>query len=118
ITVPRADGGASEIQLPMSVQQGRDLVVGIRPEAISDTAFEPDIPSQTMEWPIELLEPTGAETIGILRPQEGGEELVARLSPKTRVTAGEAARLNVDLSAICLFDPNTGDAIWHAASHH
>jgi multiple sugar transport system ATP-binding protein len=55
--------------------------------------------------PVEMIEPTGAETIVLLRL--GGEPVLARIAPDIRPAAGAVASFAVDTSRICLFDPET-----------
>jgi multiple sugar transport system ATP-binding protein len=52
-----------------------------------------------------MTEPTGAETIVVLR--FGGHEVLGRVAPDVKLKAGELARFAVDTRKICLFDPAT-----------
>jgi multiple sugar transport system ATP-binding protein len=85
---------------------GRDVVVGIRPECIAEGSriFSAD-PPVVVNAPVEMVEPTGAETIVLLRL--GGEPALARITPDIRPTPGAAAPFALDTRRICLFDPET-----------
>ena len=84
---------------------GRDVVLGIRPECIAEgsRAF-PGAPV-VVDAPVELVEPTGAETIVLLRL--GGEPVQARITPDIRPVPGALASFALDTRRICLFDPAT-----------
>ncbi|CCE09653.1 glycerol-3-phosphate transporter subunit; ATP-binding component of ABC superfamily [Bradyrhizobium sp. STM 3843] len=84
----------------------REVVFGIRPECIAEssrmfTGAAPIIVSA----PVEMVEPTGAETIVLLRL--GGEAAMARITPDLRPTPGACADFALDTRRICLFDPET-----------
>jgi multiple sugar transport system ATP-binding protein len=85
---------------------GRDVVVGIRPECIAEgnRVFSGDAPV-VVDAPVEMVEPTGAETIVLLRL--GGEPALARITPDIRPTPGATASFALDTRRICLFDPET-----------
>ena len=85
-----------------------DIVLGIRPECIAEAGrrFGPS-PDATMAFSadVEMIEPTGAETIVLLRL--GGSPVLARVAADVRPQIGAAAPFVLDTSRICLFDPNT-----------
>jgi len=84
----------------------REVVLGIRPECISDGGKRAaDIPATRIEAEVEVSEPTGAETIVLIRI--AGERLRARVAPDIKLPTGRAARFSVDTRTICLFDPQT-----------
>jgi multiple sugar transport system ATP-binding protein len=87
---------------------GREVVLGIRPECIAesgrvfgDTSEAPIV----VNAPVEMIEPTGAETIVLLRL--GGERVLARISPDIRPKPGALTAFALDTRRICLFDPKT-----------
>jgi multiple sugar transport system ATP-binding protein len=87
---------------------GREVVLGIRPECIAegDRVFSGSTGAPVIVTaPVELVEPTGAETIVLLRL--GGESAQARVSPDIRPTPGARAPFALDTRRICLFDPET-----------
>jgi len=85
---------------------GRDVVFGIRPECIAEgsRAFSGDAPV-LVNAPVEMVEPTGAETMVLLRL--GGEPAMARISPDLRPAPGASASFALDTRRVCLFDPET-----------
>jgi multiple sugar transport system ATP-binding protein len=87
---------------------GRDIVVGIRPECIAERSrgFSGEAGAPVVvNAPVEMVEPTGAETIVLLRL--GGESALARIAPDIRPVPGELAAFALDTRRICLFDPQT-----------
>ena len=81
---------------------GREMVLGLRPEHLREAqAGEPG----AFELPIEMIEPTGADTYGFA--QVNGKRVALRLPPKRLRSAGEKLSVVADASAACLFDPHT-----------
>ena len=111
----------------------REVVLGIRPEAMEDAALDPTAsPDRVIELRVDLVEALGAEllihaavdaSLVDLDPDddESGTvarvaSLVARLSPRSRIEAGDTVKLTVDTSRLHLFDPVTGQALRAAAT--
>jgi multiple sugar transport system ATP-binding protein len=91
---------------PCPAYIGREVVLGIRPECISDGGKRAaDIPATRIEAEVEVSEPTGAETIVLIRI--AGERLRARVAPDIKLPPGRPASFSVDTRTICLFDPQT-----------
>jgi multiple sugar transport system ATP-binding protein len=91
---------------------GREVVLGIRPECIAEPTRQfSDAPDTalTIAAPVEMIEPTGADTIVVLRL--GDARALGRVSPDLRHRLGETARFAVDTRKISLFDPATGDRL-------
>ena len=87
---------------------GREVVLGIRPECIAEGSRGFSGASAApivVNAPVEMVEPTGAETIVLLRL--GGESVLARITPDIRPTPGALAPFALDTRRICLFDPLT-----------
>ena len=59
----------------------------------------------SLSAPVELVEPTGAETIAVLRL--GDQEIVGRFDPDEAPRMGEEITLGIDMAHACLFDPAT-----------
>jgi multiple sugar transport system ATP-binding protein len=103
--------GADAVALPLpaafAAQAGRPVVFGLRPECIAEPhrRFTEDDAPFLLDVPVEMTEPTGAETIVLMRL--GGERALGRVAPGHRVAAGERARFAFDLRRVCLFDPDT-----------
>ena len=62
-----------------------------------------------MSAPVEVVEPTGAETMAVLRI--GESEIVGRFTPDEAPKMGEDMPLAVDMTRACLFDPTTTQLI-------
>jgi multiple sugar transport system ATP-binding protein len=86
---------------------GRRVILGVRPEHIlrdrPELAARPGL--ARVAAPVEVVEPTGADTIVVLR--FGDREVVARLDPDSAPRSGEAVDLAIDLTHACLFDPDS-----------
>jgi multiple sugar transport system ATP-binding protein len=118
---------------------GRTVILGIRPEDFEDAALESDIPPDR-RWKAQaaLTEPLGADVLvhfatdatGIVSSAVeadagadadvtfGGDDedarvtrLVARVSPRTRISEGSDIELAVDTRRLYFFDPESRDAI-------
>jgi multiple sugar transport system ATP-binding protein len=106
---------------------GRDLVLGLRPEAFEDAALVHDPPPErTVEAGVELVELLGAEILAHVRldgaspaARNGGgggrsAPAVARLSSRSNVAIQQRIRLVVDVDQLRVFDPATGASLMHA----
>jgi multiple sugar transport system ATP-binding protein len=125
----RALGGRGE--------RGRDVIVGLRPEAFEDAAHVSRMQKRkgvTFEAEIDLVEQLGAEQYGYFHLEgtrveadelaelaedaglaevpsaasSGSVALVARLASDSKITRGGHATLWLDPSHMHLFDPETG----------
>ena len=81
---------------------GRDVVIGIRPECITEARGGP---SPVIQARVTMTETTGPETIAVL--EIGGQKLLAKISPDTRLAVGEIGEFEIDTGKIALFDPQT-----------
>ena len=91
---------------------GRKVVLGLRPECIAEPTRrfgEARDAVLSIAARVEMMEPTGADTIVVLRLAD--ERALGRVSPDLRHRVGETARFAVDTRKINLFDPATGDRI-------
>ena len=120
--------------------EGRNVVVGIRPEHLADAALSPaPNPGATLDAEVELIEALGNELqVHFLidatrvrsedvqaaagnRELEGLETIqtgvvrapgVARISPRSKLKAGSRATFAVDTERLNFFDYENGSAIW------
>jgi multiple sugar transport system ATP-binding protein len=118
----------------------RKVVIGIRPEHLTDAALAPPtVPGTTLGADVELIEALGnelqvhflldatrvrsedaqaaAETReleGLQTLQTGGVRAagVARVSPRSELKAGSRATFAVDTERLNFFDYDNGSAIW------
>jgi multiple sugar transport system ATP-binding protein len=121
----------------LGAYEGRDVLVGIRPEAFSDAAFEASTEGRYLfEARISLSQSMGSEVIAHFEPVGGavqtedvaaftGEaddvvgrdqlssarQLIGRFDPRTRASAGTVMQVSLDLDRIHFFDPDTERAI-------
>ena len=91
----------------LEAHAGRQIVFGIRPEALTD----PDGADRNAkavaegECLIEVVEPAGSDTFAVTKL--GGKEVVARLRADAHIQAGQTARLAFNLDKAVFFDPKT-----------
>jgi multiple sugar transport system ATP-binding protein len=112
VVLTEGNGQATRLPIPEKVAasggDGRRVVLGIRPENL--TRYDPRRAEVTpylgtIEAPVEVVEPTGAETMVIVRI--AGNEVIARFEPNAAPSVGEPVKLAVDMAQACLFDPET-----------
>jgi multiple sugar transport system ATP-binding protein len=115
-TVAVIGHGETEIRLPAPAAAkswaGREVVLGIRPECITEPTRHFGQASDavpTIAASVEMIEPTGAENIVVLRL--GNERALGRVSADLRPRLDQMTRFAVDTRKINLFDPSTGDRI-------
>ncbi len=89
---------------------GKDVVLGIRPEHVEDTATvaKPD-PSRTIEARIEVSEPMGSETYLYLTT--GATNFIARVLPTDQYDSGQTAKVTFRMDDAHLFDAATEKVI-------
>jgi multiple sugar transport system ATP-binding protein len=98
--------------------EGRDVVLGIRPEHLEDAAFVPEVPpGRTLETVCSLREALGSEVL-IHFPivpaadlTDASSSFVARVHPQTTAREGERLRLVVDTKRLHFFETESGLAI-------
>jgi len=102
-------GGAASLPLPYAParrpQDGK-VVLGLRPEHLF--RFDAELKARkpalaSLIAPVDVVEPTGAETIAVLKLAE--REIVGRFDPDGAPRLGERLNLGVDMANACLFDP-------------
>ncbi|MCV0395991.1 MAG: sn-glycerol-3-phosphate ABC transporter ATP-binding protein UgpC [Rhizobiaceae bacterium] len=96
---PRIDLGTRCVPSDLA---GKELVLGLRPEAIT-LAGEGD--GDAFEAEIHMVEPLGSDTLTFFRL--GGAEVIARLPPLTSLKEGARIRVAVDHEKMHLFDAET-----------
>jgi multiple sugar transport system ATP-binding protein len=107
-------GDEREIRLPLNHRGSsaelfdqKSVVLGIRPEHITKTEDGPNAADRTVvEGRVDVIEPTGAETLVVFK--FGGVDVTAKARPKDLVHKGALNKFAIDMSAIHLFDQETG----------
>jgi multiple sugar transport system ATP-binding protein len=115
-----ANGATAALALarrPATMPDGGKVVLGIRPEHLYryDSELRARKPAVVpLMASAELVEPTGAETIVVLRL--GERDIVGRFDPDGAPQPGETLTLGLDMAHACLFDPQTQLLIADAGS--
>lgn len=104
-----------EWRLPLAGFEGRDIVMGLRPENISITAGE-EPPEQGVRAVVEAVEMMGAETHLHLRA--GAAPCVARVPAGSAVVVGEKVPVAFDGGKARFFNRDTGVAIGSTTNGH
>jgi multiple sugar transport system ATP-binding protein len=121
--------------------EGKEVILGIRPEELEDAALAKDIPAdRRLHGEVRLREALGSEimvhfTVGaratvtedvrelaadvgeeVTESAEPETTVVARFDSHSRVREGETAEVAVDTSALHFFDPETSLGIYDEAT--
>jgi multiple sugar transport system ATP-binding protein len=112
VVLGESESQVARLPLPENVaasaEAGRRVVLGLRPENLTryDRRWAEETPHLgTIKAPVEVVEPTGAETIAVVRIDS--REVIARFEPNAAPAVGETVTLGVDMAKACLFDPET-----------
>jgi multiple sugar transport system ATP-binding protein len=120
VTIGLANGEMASLPLAQRLASrpaDGKVVLGVRPEHLF--RYSPNLKSQKpalamLTAPVEVVEPTGAETHAVLKI--GDREIVGRFDPDHAPRYGELLPLGIDMSHACLFDPNNQSFLPQAAS--
>ena len=103
-----------EINTPAKIKEiikknnlvGKDVVMGIRPEDLEDSAFVDEAnDSNVLTANVEVTEPMGAEIYVYV--DINGVLMTARVTPKSLLKSGDTAKLFMDTEMIHLFNKET-----------
>jgi multiple sugar transport system ATP-binding protein len=86
-------------------RHGARVIMGVRPEHLTLGGGGP----ARLTGRIEVLEPTGPDTMVVLRV--GSRDVTARLPPRLDLKPGAPIDLSVDVGALNFFDPETGERL-------
>lgn len=95
----------------LSAYKGKEVILGIRPEAITD----PDGADKNAEHVehidnrVEVIEPAGSDTFVVTFL--GGKEAVGRMRADVAIKVGETARFAINMDKAVAFDPQTENRI-------
>ena len=84
---------------------GQEVLVGLRPENLVETARAARGATAQLEVEVEVVEPLGYEVL--VHGRAGEELLVAKLDPHHAPQVGDKLTLQVELAAVHLFDAKT-----------
>ncbi|MBV9521931.1 MAG: sn-glycerol-3-phosphate ABC transporter ATP-binding protein UgpC [Alphaproteobacteria bacterium] len=84
---------------------GKELVLGLRPEHITEAHAQREPDTAEFSLPIDVVEPMGMETMVYFTIN--GTETCARVSPDAPAAPGQAMRLAADLRHMHLIDPQS-----------
>ncbi|WP_136661393.1 sn-glycerol-3-phosphate ABC transporter ATP-binding protein UgpC [Nitratireductor sp. XY-223] len=109
-----ANGSAATIPFAgdrMSASVGRDIVLGIRPEAITDRdgADRNSKAIHIVEAPVEVTEPAGSDTFVV--SQIGGKDVTGRFRADVAVKAGDVFPFAFNMEKAVAFDPESEQRI-------
>jgi multiple sugar transport system ATP-binding protein len=112
----RLDGEGFAVDVPddraeeMRPFLDKEMVFGVRPENIHDTHFVPSgITAAPTTVKVDVTEPMGNEVF--LHLLAGETKLLARVDPRTRVSAGEEVEVVIDMERMQVFDPESREAV-------
>ncbi len=113
LLLPRTHDAAVFLRLPpnvaaTSVQTGQEVIVGIRPEAITDPdgADRHSPLVEIVEAQVDVVEPAGSDTYVVT--EASGKEVIARMRSDADVRPGQRIPFAFDLSKAVLFEPRSG----------
>jgi len=90
--------------------EGREVVLGVRPEAITKASGPSGVDHNVAEFQfdceIDVVEPTGADKFAVL--SLGGVDVIAKLRPRDDVAKHQRTRFAVDMSTASVFDAASG----------
>ena len=107
-------GKSLRLALPFAADKlrsyaGRDVILGVRPEQITDMSSAHGDVGQELGCLIDLVEPTGPDTL--LTTRLNGAAVTCRTHPIEAVRPGQTMQLSFNLSKAALFDPANGERI-------
>jgi multiple sugar transport system ATP-binding protein len=110
---------------------GKNLVVGIRPEDISDPAIGGAPAGNRLRSTVELVEALGSDLLvhfgtdavaatvessdslqELKASARGQSRMIARLPPRSEARLGAPIEVAIDAERLHFFDAETGEAIW------
>lgn len=84
---------------------GRDVVLGLRPETLSDRRDGPNAgPEATIDAVVSVVEPLG-DRMDVHLETPMGSELVCRLDARRPLREGDRVRMYVDMGRAHVFEP-------------
>ncbi|WP_069861310.1 ABC transporter ATP-binding protein [Pseudomonas citronellolis] len=105
------DSGQDRCELPLEldaeVAEGRELILGVRPEQIGVAENGNGLVDVRAE--VEVLEPTGPDTLAFVTLN--GAKVCCRLAPDAAPALGSTLQLRLDPARVLLFDAGSGERL-------
>ncbi|HIR56123.1 MAG TPA: sn-glycerol-3-phosphate ABC transporter ATP-binding protein UgpC [Candidatus Gallacutalibacter pullicola] len=111
VPIPASKVSGNKVEnVDLSAYVGKEVVLGIRPEDVSDNPEDLEkMPDSIVDADVEVTELMGAETYLYLNCE--GNALTARVDPTSTVKSGDKAKITLDMSKCHLFDKETEKTI-------
>lgn len=103
--------GIQRVPLPFSASSvsaaiGKEVVLGLRPEMITDDRGQRSAMRQLVDLKVDFIEPTGPDTL--VYTTINGSRVLCRISSQVRAKPGQTMPIAFDLSKALLFDQESG----------
>jgi multiple sugar transport system ATP-binding protein len=113
VRLERGEGAPIELPAPRGADareltDGRAVIMGIRPEAITDRdgADRNSTGISMVDARVDVVQPAGSDTFVVTRI--AGKEVTARMRAETEVQPGQTVPFAFNLDKALLFDPDSG----------
>jgi len=139
------DDQGIEARPALRAYEGREVILGIRPEDLDDAAMAESPPTRHLTGKVELTEALGSEIMvhfsldakpaatedmqelqrdigddreaaSVVGAESGGAVIVGRFNPRSRVQEGDTVEVAVDTRSLHFFDPESGLGIYDKPS--
>ncbi|SDK04032.1 ABC transporter ATP-binding protein [Pseudomonas indica] len=106
------DSGQARCELPLTVAddaalEGRDVILGVRPEQIVVGKGDVGLPAVRAE--VDVIEPTGPDTLVFVSLND--TKVCCRMAPDLAPQVGESLTLQFDPAKVLLFDAQSGERL-------
>jgi multiple sugar transport system ATP-binding protein len=109
INIKMEDGSIVSIKEKNKSKLPKDLLLGIRPENITETSLKNKQNCHIIRSKVDIIEPAGSDTFVVTKI--GNTEVTARFNSETQVSVGSEIDFVVDLGKISYFDKLSGQRI-------
>ena len=109
IHIKMEDGSISTLKEKNKSNLPNKLIIGVRPENITEKWLKNKQSSQVVSSNIDIIEPAGSDTFVMTRL--GHTEVTARFHSETNVEVGSKVDFLIDLDKASYFDPKSGQRI-------
>ncbi len=95
-------------KLDSSEYIGKEMIMGVRPEAIHDeAAYIESMPECVVDSEVEVIEMLGSETLLYMSIDGATTNIIAKVNPRTKARSGDKIKVTIDSNKIHLFDKDT-----------